>query len=149
MHHPVPCAALRGKPHRSSSRGFMLIEVLVGLLIFSLGILGLVGLQAAMTQSQTAAKVRADAAFLASELIGSMWSDMPNLANYAPDKCAGYAPCNDWMTKVASALPGGKFSTASSVDSTTGDVTIILQWTLPNGGGTNSYTTSTTVQAAI
>ena len=137
------------RPRRigQAQRGFMLIEVLVGLLLFSLGILGLVGLQASMTQSQTAAKVRADAAFLASELIGTMWGDMSNLGSYASANCSGYGPCKDWQSKVAKALPGGTLK-ACNVTTATGDVTITIEWTMPNGGGTNSYSTTTTIARA-
>jgi type IV pilus assembly protein PilV len=61
-------------PRAQHARGIALIEVLVALLIFMLGVLGLVGLQASMTRAQTDSKVRADAAYLASELNGRMWS---------------------------------------------------------------------------
>ena len=52
-----------GKRHRGTA-GFALIEVLVAVLLFAIGILGMVGLQASMTQAQTESKVRADAANL-------------------------------------------------------------------------------------
>src|SRR6478609_3833018 len=82
--------------------GFALIEVMVGLLLFSIGILGLVGVQGAMTQSQTAAKFRADAAFLASEAIGTMWTDRANLNAYvtSPGTPCTATRCAAWVAKV-------------------------------------------------
>ena len=53
--------------------GVMLIEALIALLIFSVGILGIVGMQSAAVQASGDAKYRSDAALLANELIGRMW----------------------------------------------------------------------------
>ena len=53
--------------------GSMLIEVLVAILIFSVGILGIVGLQASAVKASTDAKYRSEAGLLANELIGAMW----------------------------------------------------------------------------
>lgn len=50
-----------------------LIEVLVSVLIFSVGLLGIVGMQAAAAKASTNAKYRSDAALLANEIIGKMW----------------------------------------------------------------------------
>jgi type IV pilus assembly protein PilV len=53
--------------------GSMLIEVLIAILIFSVGILGIVGLQASAVNASSDAKYRSEAALLANELIGKMW----------------------------------------------------------------------------
>jgi type IV pilus assembly protein PilV len=55
-------------------RGSMLIEVLVAVLIFSVGILGIVGLQASSVKASSDAKYRSEAGLLANELIGQMWA---------------------------------------------------------------------------
>ena len=80
------------RPLRSRQRGAALVEAMIGILIFAFGIIGLVGLQVAMTRAQGAAKVRADASYLASQVIGTMWADRPNLAEYDKAKCDGYDP---------------------------------------------------------
>ena len=128
-------------PHRHAgagriSRGFMLIEALVALLIFAFGVLGIVGLQASMTKAQTQSKFRADASLLAQQAIGAMWSDSSNLASYATASCAGYARCNEWQTRVAAALPGG---TAAVDLSATPEVLITITWQPPNEQ-THTYT---------
>jgi type IV pilus assembly protein PilV len=136
-HHPI--APRAGK----RARGFMLIEVLVSILIFSIGVLALIGLQAKMTRAQTTAKSRADAIYLANELVGVMWSDMANLSSYA--NCASYPRCIDWQNKVAQNLPGG--TSAVSVGNTSpGEVDITIQWT-QGSDGTHNYTTQTFVRA--
>src|ERR1700756_3421726 len=60
------------RPH-PPQQGFMLIEVLCSLLIFAIGILALVGLQAVSVRQSTAARYRAIAAIQANDLIGRMW----------------------------------------------------------------------------
>ncbi len=109
---------------RRQARGYMLIEVLVSFLIFSVGVLALVGLQARMGRAQTAAKARADASYLANELVGVMWSDMKNLGSYSD--CAKYARCLDWQNKVAQSLPAA--TTAVTVTPNEGKVEITIKW---------------------
>jgi type IV pilus assembly protein PilV len=136
---PVPCTSTV-----HASRGFVLIEALVALLIFAFGVLGVVGLQAAMTKAQTQSKFRADAAQLAQQVIGMMWADLPNLNNYATASCTGYAPCNSWVTHVASALPNGAATIGFVViaPSTSPTATVTIQWTPPNEQQHNYTTTS-------
>ena len=126
---------------RTPSRGFALIEVLVAVLLFAIGILGLVGLQAAMTQAQTDAKVRADAANLVDELAALAWADMPNIAQYKTGTCSANALCNGWLAKLAATLPAGTLTDLSFDDTITnpldanfGRFTVTVSWTLPNGG---------------
>lgn len=137
----------RSRPHpapRRHARGAMLIEVLVAILIFSIGVLALVGLQAQMTHAQSTAKSRADATYLANELIGVMWSDTTNLSSY--DACDGYARCSEWQNKVANSLPKGA-GTIDVVNATTGEVTITVRWTSPSDGD-HQYVTTTFIRAA-
>ena len=131
---------MRPMKPRAQSTGFVLIEVLISVLIFAVGVLALVGLQIAMTRAQTDSKVRADAANLATELIGMIWSDSANLANYNTAACSGQ--CATWKSKVPLTLPQGTATLTSNA--TTGQVTIALQWTPPNGEP-HKYNTVTTV----
>ncbi|MEN3363880.1 MAG: type pilus assembly protein PilV [Burkholderiales bacterium] len=55
--------------------GLMLIEALISILILSVAILGLIGMEGAMIGLAQDAKHRADAAFLAEQVIGVMWAD--------------------------------------------------------------------------
>jgi type IV pilus assembly protein PilV len=111
------------QPHTSQS-GFMLIEVLVSILIFSIGVLALIGLQARMTTAQTASKIRVDASYLASELIGIIWSDLPRIASYKT--CASHNPCKEWQAKVTQNLPGGSGTVV--VNDLTGQVDVTITW---------------------
>ena len=130
---------------RRSVRGAALIEALVGILILSFGILGLVGLQAGMSRAQTITKHRGDAAYLAAELVGTMWLDKPNLANYstAPGTACTYQRCADWVGKVAAALPQGQ--SEITVTPANGLVSLTVTWSMANEG-THTYAISTIVQ---
>lgn len=86
----------------------MLLEVLVALLIFAVGVLGLVGLQANAIQQSTQAKYRADATLLANELIGQMRVSNRGFAGIRDDFSSngnGRA-LGHWKTRVANVLPG-------------------------------------------
>src|SRR6266852_8615397 len=70
-------------PAPGSERGVMLIEALAAILIFSIGILAVVGMQAVAIKDVTSAKYRSEAAFLAQELLAQMWTDNGNIGTYA------------------------------------------------------------------
>lgn len=55
--------------------GYMLLEVMVSIMIFSVGVLGIMGLLATAIQHDSDAKNRTDACFLVDELVGQMWAD--------------------------------------------------------------------------
>lgn len=76
----------------SRQRGVMLIEALLAILIFSIGVLGIIGLQAAATKASADAKYRSEASLLANKIIGRMWASDRTVATIAgsfsdPDGC--------------------------------------------------------------
>ena len=103
--------------HRSFvQRGSILLEGLIAILIFSVGILAIVGLQATAIKNSADAKYRGDASYLANQIIGQMWADRSNLATYANfagtgNTCypTGSASANSyvvsWLAEVGSAIP--------------------------------------------
>ncbi len=68
--------------HASAQRGIALIEALIAILLFSMGVLALVGLQSAMIKNSSDADFRAEASYLAQQWIGRMWADPTNLTAY-------------------------------------------------------------------
>ena len=85
--------------------GVMLIEALIGILIFSIGILALLGMQGAAMKNTTDARYRSEAAYLASQIVGQMWVDLDKLPSYDTDNAAPYPPRDTWMNNVALTLP--------------------------------------------
>jgi type IV pilus assembly protein PilV len=90
---------------RAGQSGFMLIEVLISILVFSLGVLALVGLQTISIKQSTDAKYRADAVMLANEIIGEMWvtDRRPATINQF---ATGGPQFQAWVPRVQAALPG-------------------------------------------
>lgn len=138
--------SLKCRPRRrfahAGQKGIALIEALVAVLIFMLGVLGLIGLQGSMTRAQTESKIRADASYLASEIVGRMWADVPNVNAYAGTDSCTASSCTEWRAKVEKLLPSGE--AAITVNSLTGDVSITVTWTMPDGQA-HKYVTSTTI----
>ncbi|QKS29207.1 MAG: type IV pilus modification protein PilV [Candidatus Accumulibacter similis] len=129
-------------PVATSQAGVMLLEALIAILVFSLGILSLVALQATTVQLTSDAKYRTDATLLANRLIGQMWTSSGSLAPFQ----TGGTAYNAWLADVSGrdGLPGvvaastGVVSTLPTVAVTInpgaaddGQVVITLRWRTP------------------
>ena len=109
----------------------MLLEALLGILIFSLGILAVVGMQAMAVKSVAESKYRMDAGFLANEVIGDMWVNRPNLASYAYAGGAPPAVLATWVAKVESALPGATANPPLIAIDAANTVSVTIFWQHP------------------
>ena len=100
---------IKPSPLKNQS-GMMLIEALIGILIFSIGILALIAMQATAITNTTESRYRTEASFLANQIIGQIWVDRgtnnSNVAAYDTTSGAGTTARTAWITKVASTLPG-------------------------------------------
>lgn len=111
---------MRGPVQAGGQRGVMLLEALIAILLFSLGVLALIGLQARSITFAGQAKYRADAVLLADEVIGLMWSDRANVPSYAWSSGAPPSVLTGWAAKVTNRLPGvGVKTPVIGVSSTT------------------------------
>lgn len=130
---------------RTGHRGFALVEVLVGMLLFTIGILGMMSLAAIMTTAQTASMFRSDAAALAADIVGQMWADAPgNRPLYASTEVqCSYLPCAQWVQKVGASLPQGR--ARLDWEASTGTVTVSVRWTQPTEGE-HAYVTRTSIR---
>ncbi len=112
--------------------GVALLEALVGILIFSIGILALMGLQAQSIRNTVEAKYRNEAAYLANQIIGQMWVDRSNLAAYDTGGGANQNMLN-WRAQVANTLPrvvaGG--ANTPTIDVAANQVTVTVFWQMP------------------
>jgi type IV pilus assembly protein PilV len=98
---------------RKKQKGSMLLEALIAILIFSMGILALMGMQATAINTVSESKYRSDAGFLANRIIGQIWADRANLASYACNPCTtagtGNVDTRAWAAEIQSGtlqLPG-------------------------------------------
>jgi type IV pilus assembly protein PilV len=118
-----------------SQAGVMLIEALLGILIFSIGILALIGMQAAAIRNTADARYRSEASFLATEVIGRMWIDIADLAKFDKDYASAFTPRDNWATKVSVTLPGVDLAGATrptiEFDAATNEVSVTILWQQP------------------
>src|SRR3982751_3569019 len=85
-------------------QGSFLLEALIGILVFSFGVLGIVGLQAQSMRHISDAQYRGEAVYLAQSLVAKMWAD--NQTTLAAKYQAGGAGYIEFQEMVKS-LPGG------------------------------------------
>ena len=114
--------------------GIALLEALIAILIFSFGVLGIVGLQSAMIKGTSQAKYRADASYIAQRRISMMWANPTNL------NAATY----DETNTAVSELPAGQRTTTVTMDGTDANVTVTVSWTAP-GEDTHRYSANANI----
>lgn len=115
----------------SRQKGITLLESLLGILLFSVGILAVVGMQSMAVRSVAESKYRMDASFLANQIIGEMWVNRTNLASYSYTS-GGTPPAvaAAWVTRVGNSLPGTA-ANPPSISIAGNTVTITVQWQHP------------------
>lgn len=121
----------------------MLLEGLISILLFSIGILAIVGLQAASTKMAGDAKYRSDASMLADQLVGQMWASDRTPAtlqsNFSSPSGTQYA---NWLNSVNASLPGVSgvaanqpsvaFTTNTTTATPSSQATITIYWSSPD-----------------
>lgn len=121
-------------PYGKIQNGFTLLEVLVTMVVLSLGLLGYAGLQMASIKNSASAYQRTQATILAYDIIDRMRANRAqavggayNIAIGSPPASAGIAGDDlvDWKALVGNALPGG--DAAINVDAT-GNALISIEW---------------------
>jgi type IV pilus assembly protein PilV len=113
--------------------GITLIEILVALLILSIGLLGLANLQAVGLRANHNAYLRSQATFLAYDIVDRMRANRPPALSGSYDialddtPAGSGVPANDldeWKTLLAGRLPSGD----GLIDVTDGVVTVVVEW---------------------
>ncbi len=108
-------------------QGVVLIEVMIAVLIFSMGILAVAGLQAAMIKNTSDSKYRADASFIAQQSLGRMWADPTHLSVYAIG-----------VEDISDQLPNGTREVTLPIAG--GEVKVEINWQVP-GQDAHKYVT--------
>ena len=116
--------------------GSALLEALVAILIFSFGVLGLIGILAGSIRATNDARYRAEAANLAQGLIGDMWSTAA--ADLDAQFGSGGPKLAAWRSQVASLLPSATGANLPVVDlsqpglsAQSRSVVVTMFWQLP------------------
>jgi type IV pilus assembly protein PilV len=117
-------------PPQSEQKGVVLVEAMIAILIFSIGVLGIVGMQANMVKNTAESKSRADAFYIAQEQIGMLWADSDNLPLAQltvpvdlPNGTATITPLNgkDFQVTITWTQPGEPPHTYTTVASIVGE----------------------------
>ena len=143
-----------GRAPRAAQGGIIIIEVLLAVLIFSFGILGVLMLQANAIKMNADAKLRSDASYLAGQIISQMWIDRANLADYVHNavgidcnftgSAGSSAHVTSWVgtaAKVGTVL--GSLPNARSqiiVETGTNMVTVTVCWRSPQETDMHNFT---------
>jgi type IV pilus assembly protein PilV len=146
--------SMTSNPISRTCRGFTLVELLVAVVILSIGLLGVARLSLGSVQSNGSAFMRSTATELVQEIVAEMRANQPQAVslgyNIALGANPGAAPncvtaaCSaaqvatydlaNWTGRLAALLPSGKgqVSVAPSVNPTTGSTeytaTVSVQW---------------------
>jgi type IV pilus assembly protein PilV len=121
------------RPSRPSACGFSLIELLVVLVLLSIGLLGMVGLQARAVQISVGAEDSAHAALLASDIAARMWVERT--------VSLPAAAIEDWNDRVGDVARGGLPEGQGRVDVSDGVATIRVVWRGPDQAASSVYQT--------
>jgi type IV pilus assembly protein PilV len=144
-------------PERSGQRGMTLIEILVAIVVMSIGLLGLAGLQVKGIQVNQGSIFRSQASLLAEDMADRMRSDSTGAkaGNYTlstPTSTptatgATLAAITEWQAQVA-ALPGGQ-ATIIPVAGNVMQITVGWVDTRAQGGAGVPTTTTTSTLASF
>lgn len=125
---------------RARQEGLAVVENLVAILIFSFGILGIVGLLATSMKSSAAAKYRNEASMLANQIVGQMWiADKSNTALKASFESPGGASFVSWKTSVSNVLPGVDTNAPTVVIDANNVATVTVRWRAPGEPAAHNY----------
>ncbi len=113
---------------KAAQEGVMLIEAMVAILIFSIGVLAIVGLQATMIKNTADSKYRSEASYIAQARIGQMWADPENAGTYV-----------ETNTNIDTLLPNGRRTVTQPVP---GQFIVTITWQPPGNATANNFTTN-------
>jgi type IV pilus assembly protein PilV len=117
----------------SSQQGVVIIEAMIAILIFSVGVLGIVGMQASMVKNTSESQYRSEASYIAQQRIGQLW--------VAPDSLPADGSVTN--TNISTQLPNGTMTITRVGDR----YTITITWQQP-GETTHTYSTVATISGA-
>lgn len=136
--------AVTAAPGGRKQAGVMLLEVLIAILIFSVGVLAVIGMQAAAISNVNDSKNRSEAAFLTNRLLSQMWTDAGNINLYAYPGTGGVPAklttwVNDPVAGVYTLLPNASANppivTITNPTANGALVSIQVRWQTPQEAG--------------
>ena len=128
-------------------KGFTLIEVLVALVILSVGLLGLAGLQTTGIRNNHSANLRSQATIMAYDIADRIRANKDNVGAYAiaidGDSDGGEtiaeSDMEEWLSNLSDRLPSGD----GSIEINAEIVTIQVQWIDSRNNDTTTFLMTT------
>jgi type IV pilus assembly protein PilV len=144
LHRSHRAVAVHGRRTGVHARGVVLIEILVAVVLFSIGVLGLIGVQIASMKNVGESQYRVEAAMLANSLAAQMRTSpaATRATDFASPGGTRYAT---WKNSVTSTLPGAGATPPSVDTSTYPTVTVTITWRAINDTATRQYVATTTL----
>lgn len=157
----------RATRHAPLQRGIVLIDAMIAILIFSVGILGMVALQGSAVEMTGSANYRLNAAMLADHVIAQMWATDPSqlqtlFAGSGSGDSSGGTSYTTWAKSFdcsskpvpINCLPGTKANppsiavtpqTIASSGNTQYQVTVTVYWQAPSDSSVHKYVSVTAI----
>lgn len=154
----------RSSPKRQllAEGGFFLVEAMIAVAIFAMGVLAVIAMQAVAVRETTESKMRSDASYLADKIVGDLstidlrstaatTSGSTAITVYGGDYTATDAPAGasptvygSWQNIIGRTLPNGKVTIsienpADALDATKViySATVRVEWTFPGAAATD------------
>jgi type IV pilus assembly protein PilV len=135
-----------------------LIEGLMSLVVLSIGILGLIGMQATLIQENGESRVRMQAGFYATSVLGMAGANPENVGCFIVNS-AQSAVCvspdaqtqaSSWVQQVTAALPGAAgVPPQVAYDNASGQLTVTLRWQMRGDNMVHNYVSATQVSTGL
>lgn len=134
----------------NKKKGIFIIESILALVIFMIGILGIIKYQGETIIATSDSQYRINATFLADSLIGDMWIEQANINSFVDKSSSSYQA---WFQQLESSLPGvidGTSDTAPIITVSNGVdgakiINITIKWKQPSSNFTSSYQVQSTI----
>ncbi|WP_430388449.1 type IV pilus modification PilV family protein [Dyella sp. 20L07] len=131
-----------------------MLDALIAIVIFSIGIVGMVSLQSAAVNMASNAKYRSDAAMMAEQVIGQMWASDNNpldgnlATNFKSPAGASYKTWASTVTTITASggLPGAAAKPPTITVDANNYVTVTIFWQAPSDSSAHQYVTTTQIQ---
>ena len=138
---------------KNQACGFSLLEILISVLILSIGLLGLAALHASSLKANHGAYQKSQATYLAYDIVDRMRANRPEAINGTYNllltdtgltgTTLAVTDVNTWLANVAGLLAGGD----GAINCTAAGVcTVDVTWNVAREGGTAANPTVTTQQ---
>ena len=121
------------KLNRVTQKGVMLLEALIGLLIFSIGILALIAMQSVAISQVRDSQYRVEANALAERMLGNLFV----LGGLNPAPTQATTVIAAWTAEVTNTLPSG---VGTVTPGASGQVTVTVTWRAPSASTTSNHT---------